>query len=127
MKKLKQILRLNKIRYKLLEGIIARKFKIRYKLKITEPSYDTFMFEIKNKNKRIKILEFLKKKGIGTKNVPDAIKWHFASFWKHALKKKEINSIKKSREKILNYLAIPILIKKPLKTYRDIANFIYNL
>ena len=91
------------------------------------PSYDTFMFEVKNNKVRAKIIEYLKKKKIGTKNVPDAIKWHFASYWKHAIKKKEISSIKNSRDKILNYLAIPIQIKVSLKKYKEISNFIVNL
>ena len=27
--------------------------------------------------------------GFGTKNLPDAIKWHCSYFWPHALKKKQ--------------------------------------
>ena len=33
------------------------------------------MLKVKNNNLRSKIISFLKKK-IGTKNAPDAIKWH---------------------------------------------------
>jgi 8-amino-3,8-dideoxy-alpha-D-manno-octulosonate transaminase len=126
-KKLNKILSENKYRYKILENKIKDKFKIRLCHKYSEPSYDTFIFEIKNRIKRKKIINFLKQKKIGTKNVPDAIKWHFASYWSHAINKKEIKSIKKSRIKILNHLAIPIFIKKSKKTYLEIANFINNI
>ena len=57
-KKLNFILRENKLRYKVLENLISKKFKIRKKIKFTEPSYDTFMFEVDNLKKRKKSLIF---------------------------------------------------------------------
>ena len=64
----------------------------------------------------------LKSKKIGTKNLPDAIKWHFASYWKHAISKKEINRLDKSHDKLKKHIAIPILLKKKLNIYKEIAN-----
>ena len=127
LKKLNYIIKMNKQRYNILDKNISQKYKVRLMHENSIPSYDTFMFEVKNNKVRAKIIEYLKKKKIGTKNVPDAIKWHFASYWKHAIKKKEISSIKNSRDKILNYLAIPIQIKVSLKKYKEISNFIVNL
>ncbi|OCW83236.1 hypothetical protein AKH21_01665, partial [Pelagibacteraceae bacterium GOM-A5] len=69
----------------------------------------------------------LKLNNIGTKNLPDAIKWHFASYWKHAVSKKEIFKIKKSLKKIEKHIAIPILIKNKISIYDDIAKKIIKL
>jgi hypothetical protein len=91
------------------------------------PSYDTFLFKVKNANKRKQIIKYLAAKKIGTKNVPDAIKWHFATYWKHALKKSEIRSIKDSSRKIKEYIAIPILLKTKIKTYNEIGEFIKKI
>ena len=114
------------MRYKILENLISKKFKIRKKIKFSEPSYDTFMFEV-NSSKKKKIINFLKKNKIGTKNVPDALKWHFATYWKHAIKKSQINSLNKSAKKIHDYIAIPILIKKDLNTYKKIGSYINKI
>ena len=126
-KKLNLILKENKYRYKALENLVTKRFKIREKIKFNEPSYDTFMFEVENSQNRKKIINYLKKNGIGTKNVPDAIKWHFATYWKHAVSKFQINSIKRSRKKIENYIAIPVLLKKNVAIYKKIGNFIKDI
>ena len=94
LKKLNYIIKENKKRYKVLENVISKKFKIRKCNKNSSPSYDTFIFEVKDKKTRDKIVKILKLNNIGTKNLPDAIKWHFASFWKHAIGKKEVRKVK---------------------------------
>ena len=76
---------------------------------------------------RKKIVRLLKSKKIGTKNLPDAIKWHFAHYWKHALNREQIKSIQSSRKKIEKYIAIPILLKQKVKTYEEIGNYIKKL
>ena len=117
LKKLKLILSKNKKRYDLLSKTLSKKFKIRNNIKGSTASMDTFMFEVSEDKLRSKIVKYLRKSGIGIKNVPDAIRWHFASYWKHAISKKQINSIKKSKNKIERYVAIPISIKVSKQTY----------
>ena len=126
-KKLKKILDENKKRYNILYKNLKKNYKIRTQFKGTTPSYDTMMFEVKNSHLRSKIIKFLKKKKVGTKNVPDAIKWHFAHYWKHALKKEQIKSIQSSRKKIEKYIAIPIMIKLKVKIYEEIGNYLKKL
>ena len=79
LKKLKFILSENKKRYYLLLKTLSKKFKIRYKIKDSTSSMDTFMFEVPNSKMRSKIINYLRSSGVGIKNVPDAIRWHFAS------------------------------------------------
>ena len=90
-KKIRYIINENKKRYKTLENNISSRFEIRKCISGSVPSYDTFMFRVKNSNTKKKIINHLNKKGIGTKNVPDAIKWHFATYWEHALKKVKLD------------------------------------
>jgi len=126
-KKINFIIKENKKRYKSLEKLISSRFEIRKCISNSVPSYDTFLFKVKNANKRKQIIKYLAAKKIGTKNVPDAIKWHFATYWKHALKKSEIRSIKDSSRKIKEYIAIPILLKIKIKTYNEIGEFIKKI
>ena len=125
-KKINYIMKENKKRYTSLEDLISTRFEIRKCIHGSTPSYDTFLFKVENESHRKQIIKYLVNQGIGTKNVPDAIKWHFASYWKHALKKSEIASINESSKKIKEYIAIPILLKTKIKTYYKIGKFIKN-
>ena len=59
----------------------------------------------------------MKDKGLVTKNVPDAIEWHFAKYWVHMLEKFELskneleNNLKKSSKIIECCVAFPIMVK----------------
>ena len=44
---------------------------------------DTLIFFVETREKALNIAENLSKEGIGTKNLPDAINWHFAGTWTH--------------------------------------------
>ena len=77
--------------------------------------------------KREKIVKYLVKAGVGTQNLPDAIKWHFAYFWKHAISKDQLKNTKRSKKILEKYIAIPIYItlvekitKKLQKTYQKL-------
>ena len=87
----------------------------------SEPNYDTIIFKVENKNKREKIVNYLVKAGVGTKNLPDAIKWHFAYFWKHAISKDQLKNTIRSKKILEKYIAIPIYLKLSLKTYEKIS------
>ena len=126
-KKLQFILNENKKRYLVLKQILEKKFKIRKNYKFSFPSYDTFVFKVKNKKKRDKIVKILKQSGIGTKNLPDALKWHFASYWKHLISKHEIKNINRSLNLIKEHIAIPIQIKKNSSNYSLVAKKINSI
>ena len=92
-----------------------------------EQIYDTLILFMKNKKKRNKIVNFLKKEGFGTKNLPDAIKWHCASFWKHALPKNQIKRIKKTKVLLENSIAIPIWLRKSVADYNKLGKKLHNI
>ena len=127
LKKLNFILKKNYERYKILEKILKQNFELRSMLKNSTPNYDTFIFFCPNKTKREKIIEILKKNGLGTKNLPDAIEWHCTYFWEHALSKRECAYSKKTKEILSKAIAIPILVKKNTSIYKKISNKIISL
>ena len=127
LKKLNFILDENQKRYQILFNILKNKFPIRYKISKSTSSMDTFMFKVENKKHRLKIVNFLRRSGPGIKNVPDAIRWHFASYWKHAISKSQIKSIISSKKLIEKYIAIPISLKLSKQFYKKLGNRIISL
>ena len=80
-----------------------------------------------SKNLRKKILKVLNNKGFGTKNLPDALEWHCASYWNHALPKKQITRIKKTQDLLKTAIAVPIWLKKTVKEYSDLGKSLKKL
>ena len=124
-KKMKFILKENKKRFEALKKSIIKKTYIRKIYPGSTPSYDTFLFKVK-KNQKNKITKYLNKVGIGTKNLPDAIKWHFAFYWRHAISKKQLKNTYKSKKILENYIAVPILLKKSVSFYKEISKNLAN-
>ena len=94
--------------------------------KKSSQTYEAFIFEV-NSRKRSKIIKLLSQKGFGTKNLPDAIKWHCSYFWGRGLGKKEIHNSLVSKEKLSKNIAIPIFLKKTIKEYFNLANKISKI
>ena len=126
LKKLKYILKENKKRYEILHNKIKNKFEIRTNPKGSTPNYDTFIFFEKNRKKRKNILKQIKKNSFGTKNLPDAIEWHCAFYWNHALPAREIRNSLKTKNLLSNSIAIPINLKKTTKDYINLAKSILS-
>ena len=127
LKKINYILRQNFNRYKILENELKFKYQIRPILENSKPNWDTFIFYCKNMSTKNKILNILKKNKVGTKNLPDAIKWHCTYYWDHALSKKECSYSKKTRDLLNTAIAIPILINKKLSLYKKLSKQISYL
>lgn len=127
LKKLKKILLEHKNRYEVLLKHLKPNVEKRLLIKNSVPSMDTLMIKIYDTKKRNEIINFLRNSGVGVKNVPDAIKWHFATYWKHAISKNQINKLSRSKQKIEKYVAIPISIRVKPNTYKKVAIKINNI
>ena len=127
LKKLNFIIKKNKQRYQILKIILNNIVQERSIPEGSELIYDTFIFFIKNKNKRERIIKILTNLGFGTKNLPDAIEWHCSFYWDHALSKKNIMNSKESRDILKQSIAIPIQLKKSLKQYKELAIQLKNI
>jgi 8-amino-3,8-dideoxy-alpha-D-manno-octulosonate transaminase len=127
LKKMNYILNENKKRYMALKNNFSKKIEIRKIPNYSKPVFDTFIFFIQNQRQKNKIIKYLYKAGLGTKNLPDAIKWHCSAYWDHALPLKEINSSKKTLEILKKSIAIPILINKKKGFYQSIGKEISKI
>ena len=117
--KLNYIVKKNRLNYSILETELKNLEGLRLR-KIPNKSKslcDTLIIQLDNKYKADKLVNIMKDKGIGTKNVPDAIEWHFAKYWSHMLDKIELssneleNSLEKSSKIIECCVAFPIMVK----------------
>ena len=123
LKKFPNILKDSKKRYRALEDCIDHKdIKFRSVNSGSEPNYDTFVISIENKKLRSQVIRLLNKAGFGTKNLPDAFNWHCAYFWEHIDEKIRNKEVKSCYDRLLKCVAIPILVSRPIKDYKDIAS-----
>ena len=117
--KLNYIVKKNRLNYSILEAELKNHEGLRFR-KIPNKSKslcDTLIIQLDKKDKADKLVSIMKDKGLGTKNVPDAIEWHFAKYWDHMLDKIGLskyeleNNLKKSSKIIECCVAFPIMVK----------------
>ena len=83
-------------------------------------------FFVNDIKKRKQIITCLKDLNFGTKNLPDAIKWHCAFYWDHMLKK-QIKKLSYTKNKLQTAIAIPIFINKKLSDYTNLTKKISKI
>jgi len=69
---------------------------------------DTLVFFVESRERASQIAKFLKENGVGTKNLPDAVNWHFAGTWTHIFGSNV--SFPQSEDLLRRALAIPIMV-----------------
>ncbi len=127
-KKLDYIIKENKKRYEnIFNKIKDSSLEFRQIPNNTDQIFDTLIFKCSNKSKRKKIVKLLNKKGFGTKNLPDAIKWHCAYYWDHALTSKQIKKLKKTKNLLETSIAIPIWLRKSVSSYKSLGKEILKI
>ena len=120
LKKLNFLLKDNQKKFMAIKNNIKR-FEHRWMTKNGKSNFDNFIFYVKNKDQKKQVLKILKKYKIGTKNLPDAIKWHCAFYWSHIFYKKDLKKIHKTKKILDNAIAIPIFFKKSLSFYQKLS------
>ena len=126
LKKLNYLLLDNKKKFSIIKKNINN-FKHREMPKDGESNFDNFIFYINNNREKKLILKILKKYKIGTKNLPDAIKWHCSFYWKHIFKKEELKKVLKTKKILDKAIAIPILFKKNNSFYKKLSSEINKI
>ncbi len=127
LKKLNYILSENKKRYKILHKNLSKFFKTRKIEKNTSQNYEAFIIIEKNVKTRNKILKILSDTGYGTRNLPDAIKWHCSFYWKRAVGIRGVKNSKFANELLKTCIAIPIWLSKSENQYQNLSNQILKL
>lgn len=126
LKKQRENKKIIKEKLKFLEGIEFRELP-----DLKGDAGDTLIFFMKNREKAKKLVEKLSKKKIGTKNLPDAVDWHFAGTWNHIFssfpefKNKNLEEIwGQSADLIRRAIAIPIMVYMNEEQIDNIVNSI---
>lgn len=119
MGKLDYIVKRNRENYFILDSVLKNIKGLKFR-KIPDKSKslcDTLIIQLEDEKMSDKLVKIMKGKGLGTKNVPDAIEWHFAKYWDHMLHKIELSkneledSLKKSSKILECCVAFPIMVK----------------
>jgi len=125
--KLDKILESNKARYLGLEESMGESFSFREIPQNSKIIHDCLIFFEDSSIKRKQFVELLNTNGFGTKNLPDAINWHCAAYWGHALEENQINRILPTKELLSSAIAIPIWKRKSIDDYIKSGNSLRSL
>ena len=92
---------------------------------------DTLIFFVDTRENAEKFAKALVGKGLGTKNLPDALDWHFAGTWKHIYydypeyKGKDLEAVwNQSASFLRRAIAIPIMVNMSDEQINNIINTI---
>ena len=118
--KLEDIVKENKERYDVLDKNLGF-FEKRIIYDKVEPSYDTFIFFIDDFILKKLVLKYIYENGIGTKNLPDALRWHCFYYWDHIITNDQKDKIKYSKELLNKSIAIPIMLNNSIQKYIDLC------
>jgi 8-amino-3,8-dideoxy-alpha-D-manno-octulosonate transaminase len=116
LKKLNYIVDRNRENKKIIKDVLMSSGLIKFR-KITDSKElaDTIIFNFENKILANKCLKRLSKMGIGTKNIPDAMRWHFNKYfsqvWDNTPYYKDYDKQWKKSEYILERsISLPVLV-----------------
>ena len=95
---------------------------------------DTLIFFLETKEKAAKFAHKLNENGIGTKNLPDAVNWHYAGTWSHIFynyteyRGKDLEEIwSQSTNYLRRAIAIPIMVNMTDEYIENLGNTISKI
>lgn len=93
-------------------------------------NYDSIVFSFSTVDETQRALAAFKKNGLGTKNIPDALKWHFAGLWEHMLSDSDASKNWPYTQDLLSRsIALPVMILmkgEALSEYVETLSFVLN-
>ena len=119
---------------KLKKKLLENGFPFRYRRILDEGELgDSLMFMLKDRAQTQAFLDGMKREGLGTKNVPDAIRWHFAKHWFHMFRKhgwyRETyhTEWQRSADILETAIALPIMIRMTDERIEEIAHKVVKI
>jgi 8-amino-3,8-dideoxy-alpha-D-manno-octulosonate transaminase len=80
---------------------------LKFRTIVGEEIADTLIFSLESKAAALKLAEHLGKESVGTKNLPDAVDWHFAGTWEHMFPGKT-GQWPRSKDLLERSIALPV-------------------
>jgi 8-amino-3,8-dideoxy-alpha-D-manno-octulosonate transaminase len=129
LEKLDYIVEKNRENYSIVESALLEinGLKLRKVPNKCKPLCDTLIIQFDSRDMAADLVVRLQNEGLGTKNVPDAIEWHFAKYWDHMFDFFEIDktefekSLDVSTEIIERCVALPIFVSTSRKEVSGMA------
>lgn len=120
LKKLNWMLAQNKKHYEFLQKNLSKIAGLEFRAipRQCTPSYDTLIFHLPTKKQAEKFAQLMAKEGLGTKNIPSAMEWHFAGYWNHIFKK-PWKKFLPSYDLLSRSIALPINVLTTPKELQD--------
>jgi len=94
---------------------------------------DSVIFFFSNRDETRKFMKLWTEKGFGTKNLPDAINWHFAGTWDHILyhydhyaEKNLLQIFSRSDELMRTAIALPVFVNMQLPQIETIVDAVHD-
>ncbi len=94
---------------------------------------DTIIFFLNDRNQAVEFARKMGEQGLGTKNLPDAIRWHFAKHWQHMFKEygfyKDTYQTQwsKSADLLERSIALPVMVKMSDERIQEIGEKIFQI
>lgn len=94
---------------------------------------DALIFHVPKQELALEFAKRMSEKGIGTKNLPDAMEWHFAGYWDHIFKHFGMSkgqlwaSVLPSYELLSRAVSVPIMVKYTPERIDHIASSIRQI
>jgi 8-amino-3,8-dideoxy-alpha-D-manno-octulosonate transaminase len=133
--KLDDLVAANRRNYEVLEeavagvdGIVMRRIPSK-----CTPLCDTLIFELGDVDRAAAFVARMGARGLGTKNVPDAIEWHFAGFWPHIFGRFGLDedalwrSTLPSWERLSRCVAVPVMATMPRDRLDETAAALHEI
>ena len=104
-------------KFKLMEGLKDMGLPFRRSLDPNGDIGDTIVFYLPDRDRTAAFVSAMTEKELGTKNLPDAIRWHFSKHWGHMLDDhplygdKVTTSWSKSADILERSIALPVMVK----------------
>jgi len=86
-----------------------------------EPTHDTVVLTELSPRTQEQVVETLRTQSVGTKNLPDALRWHFAGNWDKLLDRSVCERLAPTAAHLTSSVAIPILLSRSVEFYHDLG------
>lgn len=119
-----------KLKKKLVDG----GFPFKYRRILDEGELgDSLIFTLKNRTQTQAFLTAMKREGLGTKNIPDAIRWHFAKYWSHMFEKygwyrnSYATEWQRSADLLETSVSLPVMVKMTDERIEEVAHKVLQI
>lgn len=100
---------------------LSENYRVRHCEFDDEPTHDTVVLTELSPRIQERVVNTLRAESLGTKNLPDALRWHFAGYWDKLLDRSVCDNLKPTLDHLSSSVAIPILLSRSVDFYHHLG------